>query len=409
MSDAEFRAVMGAFARPSEPLSGSRAISSVAVLGAGPIGRLIACEALAAGKEVSLYSAFAEELTDLKAKGGITVRGAHLVGTYGVGVSVGDSPRVRLNAGIDKAIEGAEVIFVATPATVHETYAHLVADHLRDGQIVVLVPGRFLGAVAFLEALRGHGVSASVKIAELSEAPYLVVARDGQLNVAAVSSSVHLASLPVETGRDVVEAVSQILPHVHSAADPLETTFRSVTGIFYVAPQLLNAATVDSQTPPLLSEVIGPALSRTVLRKLDDERLEVAFRYGIRDIPTAAQWLYEAFGESLDAESRSSDLATALSDLEAFDEVRIGRGGPGLVDEVANSLVPLADAGSRCAVPTPVSDTLISLASCVLDIDVRGLGRTMTSLGIDQILPRDLRRNMPRPQADEQTAKWWTV
>ena len=56
---------------PSPP-----ALTQIAVLGGGPDARLIAALALAAGCEVTLFSAYGAELELLRASSGIGLRGA---------------------------------------------------------------------------------------------------------------------------------------------------------------------------------------------------------------------------------------------------------------------------------------------------------------------------------------------
>src|SRR5688500_3589474 len=113
MSDSDFRAVIDALSvsGPVRPRS-VEPVRRVAVLGAGAVGRLLACEALAAGLEVRLHSVFGQELADLRAAGAVTVRGAHLVGTYAVGDSGTGSPSrpaIELTASVDEAVAGADV------------------------------------------------------------------------------------------------------------------------------------------------------------------------------------------------------------------------------------------------------------------------------------------------------------
>ena len=43
------------------------------------------------------------------------------------------------------AVLGAEVIFLTGPIHKQRTYAMVLADHLSDGQVLVLAPGRSLG------------------------------------------------------------------------------------------------------------------------------------------------------------------------------------------------------------------------------------------------------------------------
>jgi len=121
------------------------ALSRVAVLGGGADARLIAALCLAAEAEVTLFSAYGTELELLRSSSGISLRGAGPVGTYQAdreGV-----PSVQTTAELDRAVSGAEVIFLSGPIHKQRTYAMVLASHLSDGQILVMAPGRSLGAL----------------------------------------------------------------------------------------------------------------------------------------------------------------------------------------------------------------------------------------------------------------------
>lgn len=123
-------------------------LSQVAVLGGGPDARLIAALCLSNGAEVTLFSAYGTELEALRASSGITLRGAGPVGTYHVDRDAG--PSVRLTAELDRAVTGAQVIFLTGPIHKQRTYAMVLADHLAEGQVLVLPQARSFGALGVL-------------------------------------------------------------------------------------------------------------------------------------------------------------------------------------------------------------------------------------------------------------------
>lgn len=394
MSDQEFRAVLAALgANPPHGFESTPPLRSVAVLGAGAVGRLLACEALAAGLQVRLHSVRGSELTELARAGAITVRGTHLVGSYAVGEEPSERPQILLSRSADEAIAGVDAILIATPSAAHPTYAGLLAGNLADGQLVVLVPGRFLGAPAFSRELRGHLCSADITLAEVEAVPYQGVVRGAGVVVHGVARGLRVSTLPVGRSAEVTRRLSPLLAEPEPADGPLDTAFAGLTGVLAVAPVLTNVAAVDSggEEGVLLKELISPALASSLLRKLDEERREVAFRFGVRDLPSAASWLRRTYGEG--DEGQADDLLQTIRDLELFDELRLrADGGPRVIDDVPHSLVPLASAGRRAGVPTPATDTMISLASTLAGTDFGREGRSLESLGLAAHDPGELRR-----------------
>jgi len=380
-----------------ESLDGVR---RVAVLGAGPVGQLLACEALAAGLEVRLFSAFARELTALRDRGSITVRGAHLVGSYAVADAPARTPAVVLSPSIDAAVDGADVVLVATPASAHATYAGLLSSSLRDGQVLLLVPGRFLGSVEVSLALHRHRCAADVTIGELSAAPYVVSAsgpadKQAVITVHAVARTLGLATLPAPAAPAVVARLAPLLPMLHAAESVLEPSFGSVSALVTVPAVLLNTAQLESASadarrqPPLLRDLLTPGLATTVVEAMDRERRSVAFQYGVRDLEPLTTTVAATYG------GEGEDLSAVIRSVEGFDDLPLQRDhGPHVVDEVSTSLVPLASAAEMAGVPTPTTDAVVGLASALAGADLRRQGRTLASLGLAGQRPPDLRRTL---------------
>lgn len=412
MSDHEFRAVLAALDTGAPPVTAPvPPLRSVAVLGAGAVGRLLACEALAAGLEVRLHSVQGRELTELAEAGTITVRGTHLVGSYSVASEASDRPHIRLSRSLDEAVDGVDAILVATPASAHATYAGLLAGNLADGQLLVLVPGRFLGSVALSKELQAHLCPARVTVAELEAVPYLASTRGAGVTVHGVARQLGVSALPVADAATVAARLRPLVSGLRPVDGPLDTAFGGVTGVLAVAPVLTNVAVIDGATGSgvLLKELVSSALADSLLRELDEERREVAFRYGVRDLPTAAGWLRRTYGDQpVDEVGDDGDLATALRDLEVFDDLRIGAGGgPRVIDDVPHSLVPLASAGRAAGVPTPATDTMVALASTFAGTDFGREGRSLQNLGLGGHDPGELRRVIAAPPANRPHTDVW--
>ena len=172
MSGAEFEAFANALAEGSAPRPASvPALDRVAVLGGGPEARLLACLCLAEGANVTLFSAYGREMEPLRRTGGITLRGAGPVGTFTVDRPEG--PSIRLSGELDTAIRGAELIFLTGPVLKQRTYAMVLAEHLSDGQILAMAPGRSLGALEAAWLLRAGGCAADFALVETQGPPFL--------------------------------------------------------------------------------------------------------------------------------------------------------------------------------------------------------------------------------------------
>lgn len=377
MSDAEFRSVVAGLAPgPVAALAPHAPLASVAVLGAGPVGLAMACEALAEGLDVRIWSPVAAEVP-----ASVTVRGAHLVGTYRFGSSnAGPGPSVTVAAGVDTAIAGVEVVVVATPSLHHGAVAGLLAPHLRADQTVVLVPGRCFGAVEFRRELRRCGVESMPSLAELATPPYLAsVPTAGRLDIRA-----RLAHVVASHG---AARLSTVWPMIQATGSVLDASFSDLLGVLNVAPVVLNAGVADGGT--VKRSTLLTATIAAVCDALDGERRRVAFAYGVRDLPSASASIAAAHGVE-----PGESLHETWHSIPAFDDLAL----PGLAlrrllgDDVACSLVPLASAGRSAGIPTPSIDAMVAAASLLTGTDYASLGRSFGALGLSGLTPEEVRR-----------------
>ena len=114
---------------------------------------------------------------------------------------------IKTTAEIDSAVRGAEVIFLTGPVHKQRTYAMVLADHLNDGQILVLAPGRSLGAVETAWMLRMGGCRADVTIVERQGLPYWMRVEGANLHLSAAGPQM---MQPPHGRADVIEGLAPL-------------------------------------------------------------------------------------------------------------------------------------------------------------------------------------------------------
>lgn len=350
-------------------------LSSVAVLGGGADARLIAALCLAAEAEVTLFSAYGEELELLRSSSGVSLRGAGPVGTYQVdreGV-----PSVQTTAELDKAVSNAEVIFLSGPIHKQRTYAMVLASHLNDGQILVMAPGRSLGALETAWFLRIGGCTADVTIVETQGLPYWFNASGAQLNLSE-AAAVAAATLP--SGRaHVLQQLAHILPNLKAVDSVLWSGFADGSALVEIPALLINGPAIGSGlakiplggTPLPENETFAALLGeeqRSVIAQLAAERQQVAACFGVRDLPTADEWIETHAGTMRGEGCRSIPDATEVKEI--------------LRDGVIGSLVPLLSAAELTGIEVPMTQAMVTLVTGVLGVDVAAAGRRLDTIGI---------------------------
>ncbi|MEL6793192.1 MAG: hypothetical protein AAFP78_07045 [Pseudomonadota bacterium] len=363
------------------------ALSRVAVLGGADDARLIAALCLAEGAEVTLFSAYGAELEELKS--GVALRGAGPVGSYQT--NRGDAPSIRTTAEIDGAVAGADLIFLTGPIHKQRTYAMVLADHLKDGQVIVLAPGRSMGALEAAWLLRVGGMTADVTLVECQGLPFWFTTQGNTLHLAEAAPAA-AATLPSGRG-DVLTALARYLPNLAPAQSVLASGFADGSGLVEAPALLLGGAAMGAGGPSVpmggqpLEEnasfrtLIGPEQCE-VIRQMAEERRAVARRFGVRDLPNDADWLDIYAGQA------SGEGRRPVPSAEEAKRI--------LRDAAIGSLEPLISAARLADVAVPVTEATLQMISSTLGADLAPAGRRLETVGVTASDIDDARRVMDR-------------
>lgn len=359
-------------------------LTRIAVLGGGADARLIAALSLSEGCDVTLFSAYGKELELLRASSGIALRGAGPIGSYQVDQGASS---VALTAELDAAVADAQAIFLTGPIHKQRTYAMVLADHLNDGQVLVLAPGRSLGAVEAAWMLRLGGCTADVTLIETQGLPYWYRAEGTTLTLTP-RADVAAATLP--RGRDgAIASLAHILSNLKATESALASGFSDLSAAVEIPALILGGAGLASGgisvpmggTPLAENEtfaaLIGPDQMR-LIQTLAAERKAVAKAFGIRGLPETDAWIADYTGAAKGEGTRpvpDRDIARQI-----------------LRDGVIGSLVPLCSAAQIANVPVPQTQAMIALTSAILDADVAASGRKLETMGITADTLDDARR-----------------
>jgi len=254
----------------------------------------------------------------------------------------------------------------------------VLADHLQDGQVLVIVPGRSLGAAEAAWMLRVGGCAADITIAEIQALPYWVRASGSQLHLSAAAPAA-AATLPAGRG-NVLAGLKRFLPNIEPMLSTVHSGFCDGSGLVEV-PALLLGGLVAGQGGPAIPEggvpleenrtfraLIGPG-QMTVISRLAEERRKVASRFGIRDLPDDETWVTTYAGAARGEGSRPVPDETAASGI--------------LRCATIGSLAPLLSAARIADVEVPATEAMVTLASTVLGADIEPAGRRLDAIGVN--------------------------
>jgi opine dehydrogenase len=345
------------------------------VIGAGHGGKAMAAHLALMGFPVTLYNRTPENVSVIKARGGIELESYE-------GVLRGFGHLALVTSDMSEALEQAEVAMVVVPATAHADIARATAPHLRNGQIVVLNPGRTGGALEFVKVLKDSGCQADITVAEAETLIY-ACRSDGpaQARIFSVKEAVPLAALPATRTPRVLEALASAFPLFIDGTSVLHTGLNNMGAIFHPALTLLNAGRIESTGGEFQFYIDGvtPSVAR-ILEALDRERVTVAAALGIR-ARTGLGWLKMAY------DANGANLYEAIHNQPGYRGIKAP---PTLshryiTEDVPMSLVPIAALGQRYGVQVRAMDSIIRQACIVHQTDYWRRGRTLDKLGIEQL------------------------
>ncbi|KPU46082.1 opine dehydrogenase [Oxobacter pfennigii] len=348
-----------------------------AVIGAGNGGQAMAAHLALCGHNVRLYNRSITKIKKIQEQRGI----------YLTGKEEGFGRLSSMTDNIKEAIENADVIMVTIPASGHREIANLCHPYLKDGQIIVLNPGRTGGALEFLNIIKQKAPNKNIIISEAQTFVYACRAETaGVVKIFSIKNQVSLASIPSYMTKYVVDTIKDAYPQFIPADNVLETSLNNIGAIFHPCPTLLNCGRIESTNGDFeyYLEGITPTVSK-ILEQMDSERVKVAHALGVKTV-TALKWLEVTYG------SKGESLHEAIQNTSGY----MGIKAPSSMDtryifeDIPESLVPISAIGATVGIRTPIIDSIINLACTAHGENYFAAGRNVRNLGIEGLTVSEL-------------------
>ncbi len=350
------------------------------VIGAGHGGKAMAAHLGLMGFSTKLYNRSMDHIAAIKELGGID-----LAGHEGEKREFGRLKAVTDN--MEEALEDSDMIMVVVPSSAHADLAKCMAPYLKDGQIIVLHPGRTCGAIEVAKVLRDNNCTADVTVSEAET--FIYASRsDGpaQARIFRIKEAVPVAALPATRNQEVLDRIHEAYPQFIDGGNVLQTGLNNMGSIFHPALTLLNAGWIETTHGDYQFYIDGvsPSVAR-VLEVLDRERVTVGSSLGLRT-RNAMDWLKLAY------DTTGADLYEAIHNQEGYYGIKAP---PTLnhryiFEDVPCSLVPIASLGGRFGVSVRGMDSIITLANIVHRTDYWRRGRTVDKLGFGKLSVSEL-------------------
>ncbi len=356
-------------------------MTTVAIIGAGIGGIYLVAELGLAGHRLRLHDLDDTRLAEIRARGGIDVE------------PDGFAAVEHATTDLVTAVEGAEIIIVATGGNAQETVARSLAPLLRDGQIILLIQGNTGGALVVRRVLDEAGCRADVTIAEMDNYPY----SNWRLSPTRIRPIVkkrwlQIASFPGSRIGPVFSRLAPLFPHAVAAPSVIHTGFTNANAMLHVANCVGNAGKIDrGESYKFYAEGVTPSVAR-LYQAINAERVAVAAALGA-EVPTLEDWFERTYGV------RGADLVETCQLLTTnSDGPYQATGTPPsfehkyITEDVPVGLMPMAALGAAAGVPTPAIDALITLVCAMTGKSFGAEARTLERMGLGGMEAPQIRR-----------------
>ena len=339
---------------------------NICVIGAGNGGSAIAGDMTLAGHACRLFEfpEYADNITPIIEQKGIRVTGIARTGFAEIEL-------VTLN--LAEAVEGADLIMVATVALAHERVARELAPLLKDGQSVVLWPGSG-GTLAMRRVWDDMGLDARVYLAEGVTFPYCCrrLEGPGTVNIHRVDGpNMLFAALPATDTQAALRSLEgTYADQVKPAVSVLEPALYNVNILVHPVGALLNMGRIEYSGGEfyMYKEGITPSVKKVVYA-MDAERAALFSALGYHPY-TYDEVFHDSFNMSVEEFARTSSKGPfTMQDRYITEDIPMGT-------------TLTASLARKAGVPSPTYDCMIHLASTVNNTDYYAMGRSLENLGL---------------------------
>lgn len=339
-----------------------------AVIGAGSGGLAVAGHLASIGHDVTLYNRSNNRIEVFKTRKHIVLDGIKNV-----------SGRLSY-AGTDlyRAIHDRDVIMVVITADGHGEIAKKLAPCLKDGQIILLIPGRTCGALEVENALKMSGCRANVIVAEASSLFYAVrTTTPGTASIKGIKKAVSVSALHTVDTKYVIDKVYNSYPQITASESFLKTSFGNIGAVFHPAIMLSNKKRILAKEPFSFYTEGVTRIIADFIEKVDFEARNVAKALGV-DVLSVKDWLASTYS------LKPTDVYNMIRSNPIYKEIEAPTtlNHRYLWEDIPTGLVPISSFGKILGVDTQSIDYLIDEGSDLLKRDFRAEGRTPAKLGI---------------------------
>ena len=276
-------------------------------------------------------------------------------------------------------IKDAEIVIIGTQTNYHEELIQKIVPYLSDGQVLLINPG-YLSTAYYLKYSQGkditivEGESSFIDGRLMSPGHFRVGFRNVRNPVGVYPNA------KLNYAKEKIDALGFPLTYLSSV---VEAALHNPNMIVHTVGAIMSIPRIEKTNGDycMYHEVFTPSVWN-ILEMLDKEKMDVLEKLGFERIPYVEAC---KFRNSLDEERDGKEVFFWYASMPTRAK------GPTVVDsryiseDVPQGLVMLEALAKQLSIPTPITTSLIELATAALGRDMRAEGRCPEKLGEENI------------------------
>ena len=273
---------------------------------------------------------------------------------------------------VKKAVEYSDVLMVMTTTLQHEHVAQLIAPFVRDGQIIILVPG-YMGSLIFKKY-----ISKDVTYSEWETTAYNGRIVDSMyVRITFYNPRNAISALPSNRVQQVVDIMSKCFTNTkYTRKHILESALHNPNMIVHPIGLLFSASRIEYSKGEfwMYKEAFTDSVIN-VIKAFDVQKNKVLNAFGCDSLDyfEAAKWRNEE-NLNIDAMTVFKSFADSSNKGPSFVNHRY------LNEDVPMGLGLFISIGKIVGVDTSIQEAIMALASALLNKDLQASSRTIQKL-----------------------------
>jgi len=365
-------------------------MNKITIIGAGNGGMTAAYHLSKLGNEICVYDspAFDKQIKAIQERGGIEALEA---GRDGDGYLFGGFEKIaKSTTDMGEAVAFADTMVMICPSFAQEILFERMIPYLKDGQVLIVMPGNFAGLVLHQMLEKSERKGMDFTFVDSISIPWATrLTGPAQLAIMGIKKFLPVSIFPKSHGTDEVKArVEAALPiPVEYLESPLRAGLENINFGGHPLMTTVNIGLLENFNGEFnyYVDCCSPSTARATA-KMDLERLRIGEAYGYKLRPELDMMnaLYDGKCTSVYEFNRSSVTHGKVKNAPSSAKERY------ISEDVPYLLVPIYELAKKAGIRPVIIESIIHLASAYNDEDYFATGRTLKKMGLDQMTVEEI-------------------